>query len=192
MQLILEYAPIILFFVAYQIKGIFFATAVAIAASIATIVYCAISKRKISPIQWMSVGIITVFGGLTLLLQDERFIKAKPTVLYCSFAAALLIGKYVYKKHWIAALFASANIEAPEHAWSRFTWAWIVFFLALAGLNWYVAQTSTLDQWVRFKTLWTGLIVAAFSVLSFLLFLAKHMDLGADTEPPKEKNDERR
>src|SRR6476659_898413 len=104
MHFLAEYFPLILFFVAFKVADIYVATAVAIVASIAQIVYFRMRRGKVAPMHWMSLGIIVVFGGATLLLHDETFIKWKPTVLYWLFAMVLLIGRLVFKRNLIAAL----------------------------------------------------------------------------------------
>ena len=90
MQFLLEYAPIILFFVAYKLQDIYFATGVAIVASVIAIVYAWFSTKRVSTMQWLSLGIIVIFGGATLLLHDETFIKWKPSALYGAFGLTLL------------------------------------------------------------------------------------------------------
>jgi intracellular septation protein len=174
MHFVLEYAPIILFFAAYKIKDIYFATAIAIGASIAAIAYARFAKRKVTSIQWVSLAIIVVFGGATLLLHDEFYIKWKPTALYAAFAITLLIGKLAFKRDWIDILFKQANIQAPTFVWTRITWAWIAFFIAMAALNGYVATYFSLDAWVNFKVWWAMGIFLVFTVGNVLL-LSKYM-----------------
>jgi intracellular septation protein len=164
MQFVLEYAPIILFFAAYKISGIFVATAIAIGASLLSIGYAFFVLKKVTTIQWLSLAIIVVFGGATLLLHDETFIKWKPSALYLSFAIALFVGKVFMKRDWIRVLFEQASIKAPAVVWTRVTWAWIVFFLGMAALNGYVATYYSLDTWVNFKVWWAMGIFLAFTI----------------------------
>jgi intracellular septation protein len=175
MQFVLEYAPIILFFVAYKLKDIYFATGVAVGASIAVIAYSFFVQKKVSTMQWISLAIIVVFGGATLLLHDEVYIKWKPSALYGAFAAALLFGKVILRKDWIGVLFAQANIQAPARVWTTVTWSWIAFFVAMAALNGYVATHFSLDAWVNFKVWWAMGIFFAFTIAN-VLFLSKYMD----------------
>ncbi len=180
MQFLLEYAPIILFFAAYKLKDIYFATGVAIAASIVAIAFAWLSSRKITTMQWLSLGIIVVFGGATLLLHDETFIKWKPSALYGAFGLALLFGKLVLKKDWIKTVFQQAQISAPDALWGKLTWAWIAFFAFMATLNGYVATNFSLDQWVNFKVWWAMGLFFAFTILNVVV-LAKYM---RDDTPP--------
>ncbi len=175
MQFVLEYAPIILFFVAYKLKGIYVATGIAIATSLAAIAYAYFVQKKVTPIQWVSLAIIVVFGGATLLLHDETFIKWKPSALYIVFAITLLFGKLVVKRDWIRVLFEQASIQAPASLWSKITWLWIAFFLGMAALNGYIATHFSLDTWVNFKVWWAMGIFLAFTIAN-VLFLSKYID----------------
>ncbi len=151
MHALLEYLPLILFFGAYKLYGIYVATGVAIAASIATLAFAKARGMPISVMQWVSLFIVVVFGGATILLKDEMFIKWKPSVLYLFGAGALAFGKIVYRKDWLKSLFAQAQLDMPDTAWSKLTWSWVTFFVFLAGLNGYVATYFSLDAWVNFK-----------------------------------------
>src|ERR1700757_3283673 len=113
MQFIGDYFPLLLFFIAFKLWGIFTATAVAIAASIAQIAYFRWRRGKVVPVHWMSLAIIAVFGGATLLLHDETFIKWKPTVLYWLFALTLLLGRVVFRRNLIAALLKDLALPDP-------------------------------------------------------------------------------
>ena len=170
----LEYAPIILFFAAYKLKDIYFATGVAIAASVLAIAYAWFAARKVSTMQWLSLAIIVIFGGATLLLHDETFIKWKPSALYGAFGLTLLFGKLILRRDWIRVLFQQAQIQAPDAVWGRITWAWIVFFALMAALNGYVATQYSLDAWVNFKVWWAMGIFFAFTVANVIV-LAKYM-----------------
>src|ERR1043166_2341291 len=104
MQFIGDYFPLILFFAAFKLWGIFTATAVAIAASVVQIAYFRWRRGKVATVHWISLAIIAIFGGATLLLHDETFIKWKPTVLYWLFAVVLAVGRVVFHKNLLAAL----------------------------------------------------------------------------------------
>ncbi|MBL8309194.1 MAG: septation protein A [Burkholderiales bacterium] len=181
MQFILEYAPIILFFAAYKFKDIYLATGVAIIASVLAIAYAWFATRKVSTMQWLSLGIIVIFGGATLLLHDETFIKWKPTALYAAFGLTLLFGKLVLRRDWIRVLFQQAQIQAPDAVWSRITWAWIVFFAFMAALNGYVATQYSLDTWVNFKVWWAMGIFFAFTIAN-VIALARYMNESERTD----------
>jgi intracellular septation protein len=171
MQLLADYFPLILFFVAFKWQGIYVATAVAIVASIAQILYFR-ARGKVSAVHWMSLAIIAVFGGATLLLQDETFIKWKPTVLYALFGLVLAAGKLVFRRDLMALLLK--DVTLPAAVWSGVTWSWVAFFAAMAVANWYVAFNFSTDTWVNFKV-WGGIgLFLAFALLQGL-WLARHM-----------------
>jgi intracellular septation protein len=171
MQLIADYFPLILFFLAFKWQGIMVATAVAIAASILQIAWFK-WKRKVSAVHWLSLAIIVMFGGATLILQDEVFIKWKPTVLYGAFGAILAVGKLAFGRDLIGYLLKDITLPAP--VWTRVTWSWVAFFAAMAALNWYVAFHFPTDTWVNFKV-WGGIgLFLAFALVQGLL-LARHV-----------------
>src|ERR1700687_688261 len=104
MHFLADYFPLILFFVAFQLSGVYVAAAVAIAASVIQIAYFRWHKGRVATIHWLSLAIIVVFGGATLLLHDETFIKWKPTVLSWLFAATLLICRVLFRRNLFSAL----------------------------------------------------------------------------------------
>jgi intracellular septation protein len=171
MQLVADYFPLILFFLAFKWQGIMFATAVAIIASIAQIAYFK-WKGKVSPVHLLSLAIIVVFGGATLLLQDEVFIKWKPTVLYGAFCAILAGGKLLFGRDLLA--YVLKDLTLPPAVWTRVTWSWAAFFAAMAVLNWYVAFHYSTDVWVNFKV-WGGIGLFLLFAVAQGLFLARHM-----------------
>jgi intracellular septation protein len=171
MQLLADYLPLILFFVAFKLKGIYVATAVAIAASVIQIAWFA-WRGKVSTVHWLSLVIIVVFGGATLLLQDETFIKWKPTVLYGLFGAVLAVGKLAFRRDWIAVLLK--DIALPAHVWSALTWSWIAFFAAMAAANWYIAFHFSTETWVNFKV-WGGIGLFLAFALAQGVWLARHI-----------------
>ena len=172
MQLLADFFPLILFFVAFKWQGIFFATGVAIVASIAQIAFLHWKRRRVSAVNWLSLAIILVFGGATLLLQDEAFIKWKPTVLYALFGVILAGGRLFFGRNLISSLMA--GITLPQPIWSRLTWSWVGFFAFMGVANWYVAFHYPTETWVNFKV-WGGIgLFAAFALAQGLL-LARHV-----------------
>jgi len=176
MQLLADYFPLILFFVAFKLAGIWVATAVAIAASIVQIAYFH-WKRRVSAVHWISFAVIVVFGGATLVLQDETFIKWKPTVLYLVFAFVLAVGKLAYRRDLLGYLMK--DLQLPPAIWTRLTWSWVAFFVAMALANWYVAFHFTTETWVNFKV-WGGIGLFLLFALAQGVVLARHV-----TEPSR-------
>jgi len=149
LKFLFDLFPVILFFVAFKFSDIFVATGVAIAATIAQIAYVLIRRRKVTGMQWMSLGIIVVFGGATLLLRDETFIKWKPTVLYW-IAGLSFLGSLAFGKNLIKTVMAE-GLELPEPVWFKLCVAWGVFFLSKGALNLWVAYNFSTETWVNFK-----------------------------------------
>ena len=173
MKFLFDMFPVILFFVAFKFWGIYPATAVAIGATLLQIGWLIFKKRKIESMLWVSLGVIVVFGGATLLLQNETFIKWKPTVLYWLFAAALGIGALVFKKNLIRAMMEK-QVTLPEPVWVKLLLSWIAFFIVMGVLNLYVAFNFSTDTWVNFK-LFGGMGLMLLFVIGQALMLAKHM-----------------
>ena len=168
MKFLFDLFPVILFFVAYKFGGIYVATGVAMAATFAQIAWLWFRRRPIDSMLWVSLVIITVFGGMTLILQDETFIKWKPTVLYWAFAAALLGGTLFLKKNLMRTLLAE-QVELPEPAWSRLNWSWIGFFVFMGIVNLFVAFNFSTDAWVNFKLFGATGLMLVFVVAQGLL-----------------------
>lgn len=151
MKFLFDLFPVVLFFVAYKVWGLYTATGVAIVASLAQVGWLKARKRKVEPMMWIGLGIIVVAGGATILFQNEMFIKWKPTVLFTAMALAIGIAQFRYRKNPVALIFNNA-IVAPDAIWRKLSISWIVFLLFIAAANlWFAYYTST-DTWVLFKT----------------------------------------
>jgi intracellular septation protein len=173
MKFLFDLFPVILFFVAFRVADIYVATAAAIAATFLQIGILALLRRKIDTMLWVSLAIIVVFGGATLLLRDETFIKWKPTVLYWLFAAVLAVSALAFGKNLIRAMLA-AQVEVPEPVWARLNWSWAAFFAFMGVANLFVAYSFPTDLWVSFKLFGaTGLLLVFVVLQSF--YLARHM-----------------
>lgn len=172
MQLLADYFPLILFFLAFKWQGIYVATGVAMAASVLQIVWLYVTRRRIAPVHWLSLAIITIFGGATLVLHDETFIKWKPTVLYALFGLTLMVGRVAFRRNLIAGLMK--GIELPAPVWTAVTWAWIGFFAFMGVANWYVAFHYSTDTWVNFKV-WGAIVLFLVFAVAQGAFLARYV-----------------
>jgi intracellular septation protein len=121
---------------------------------------------------WVSLGIIVVFGGATLLLHDETFIKWKPTVLYWAFALILLVGRIGFDRNLIAALIP--DLTLPDAVWGRVTWAWIAFLAAMGAANLYIASRFPTDIWVNFK-IWGGIGMFMLAAIATVASVARYL-----------------
>ena len=172
MKLLFDFFPVILFFVAYKFADIFVATGVAIAATVLQIGWVLARGRKVTNMQWMSLAIIGLFGGATLLLRDETFIKWKPTVLYW-LAGVVFLGALAFKTNLVKAVM-SERIELPEPIWTRLAVAWGVFFIFKGTLNIWVAYTFSTDTWVNFK-LFGGMGLMLAFVVAQALWISRYL-----------------
>jgi intracellular septation protein len=173
MKLLFDLFPILLFFVAYKVADIYVATAIAIAASVAQIAWLGLRARPIEGMQWASLAAIVVFGGMTLFLHDETFIKWKPTVLYGLFAAVLAGGRVIFGRNLVKSVMGR-QLALPEPIWHRLSLAWMAFFVAMAGLNLVVAYRFATDVWVNFKLFGTMGLTIAF-VIAQALWLGRYV-----------------
>jgi intracellular septation protein len=182
-KFLFDFFPVILFFVAYKFADIFVATGVAIGATVLQIGWSLARRHKVGKMQWASLAIIVIFGGATLLLRDETFIKWKPTVLYWLFAAAFL-GSLALKTNFVKAVMGE-GLELPDPIWTKLCIAWGVFFIFKGALNLYVAYHFSTDFWVNFK-LFGGMGLLLAFVIAQALWLAKHLpDEPVKADPPK-------
>jgi intracellular septation protein len=173
MKFLFDMFPVILFFVVFKLYGIYEATAIAIAATFVQIGWVWFKHRKVEPMLWVSLGVIVVFGGATLLLQNETFIKWKPTVLYWLFAGALGIAAIGFKKNLIRAMMEK-QVTLPDPVWTKLLLSWIGFFSVMGVLNLYVAFNYSTDTWVNFK-LFGGMGLMLLFVIGQAVMLAKYM-----------------
>jgi intracellular septation protein len=172
MKLLFDLFPILLFFAAFKLADIYVATGVAIVATVAQIAWLKLRGRKVEPMQWASLVIIVVFGGMTLLFHDETFIKWKPTVLYACFAVGLVVAPRITGKNPLRAIMG-AQVALPDAIWSRLTMAWAAFFAFLGILNIVIAYSFPLDVWVDFKVFGTLGLTVLFVIFQ-ALWLGRH------------------
>jgi intracellular septation protein len=189
--------PIIVFFIAYKLgdsfpeqaqtilsafgmhtapggkPGIFLATLVAIFATFVQVGWVKLRGHKVETMLWVSLFIIVVFGGATLYLQDENFIKWKPTVLYWIFAVAIF-GAAMFGKNLIRTMMTS-QMELPDVAWRQMNLSWGGFFAFMGIANLWVANNFSTDGWVNFK-LYGSIVLMLIFVLIQSLMLSKYID----------------
>lgn len=173
MKLLIDFFPIILFFAAFKLWGIYAATAVAIVATIVQIAYLRLKNGKVETMQWLSLGVIVLFGGATLIAQDENFIKWKPTVLYWLMGGALLVGHVLFKKNFLKSLMG-AQLQLPEPVWTTLNWAWTAFFALMGVLNIWIAYRFDTDTWVNFK-MFGGIGLMLVFIVGQAFYLGKYL-----------------
>lgn len=173
MKFLFDLFPVILFFVAFQVWDIYVATGAAIAATVVQIGWLALRGRRIEPMLWASLGIIVVFGGLTLLLRDKTFIQWKPSVLYWLFGA-VLAGAALSGRNLIRSMM-SQQIQLPAAVWARLNWSWVGFFACMGVANLYVAYNFSESAWVNFK-LFGGMGLMIAFVLVQAAYLSRYVE----------------
>jgi intracellular septation protein len=179
MKFLFDFFPVVLFFIAFKLQGIYVATAVAIVATLLQIGWVWFRRRKVDTMLWVSLAVIVVFGGATLALHDETFIKWKPSVLYWLFGAVLLGAQVLFGRNLIRALMGK-EISLPDAVWNRLNLSWVGFFLAMGVLNLAIAFNFETDTWVNFKV-FGGLGLTLVFVVLQAVALARFVQ-------PKEKN----
>jgi intracellular septation protein len=176
LKLALEVGPLVIFFLANaysdrfgiaQDRRIFAATAVFILATIVALAvhYALVRKLPIMPL--VSGAVVVVFGGLTLWLDDELFIKLKPTIVNTLFGLVLLTGLFFGKP--LLAVVLDSVFELTEEGWRKLTFRWAMFFFVLAALNEIVWRTQTTDVWVSFKVFGVVPLTFLFGALQYPL-----------------------
>jgi intracellular septation protein len=178
MHAVFEYIPLIIFFVVNKFADIYWATGSLIATSALQILYYVVKKEKVPTRNWIFFGLIAVFGGLTIFLHDDLFIKWKVTIINEIFAVALIVSYYGFNKNLIKQ-FLSESLTLPEPIWVKLNLAWAALFALLGALNLYVAFNYDLETWVNFKVFGlTGLTLAfaVGSILSLYKYLPQETD----------------
>ena len=171
MKQLIEFFPIVLFFIAYKLYDIYIATATIIAATFVQVIVYWLVYRKIEKMHWITLLLIVVMGGATLYLRDEQFIKWKLTIVECLFGAALLFSQFfgpktLTERIWggLLASMGDGMIDAPASLWKRLNLIWAGLFFGIGLLNVYVMNHFSTDDWVSFKTFGVPALMMIFSI----------------------------
>jgi intracellular septation protein len=174
MKFLFDIFPVLLFFAAFKFWGIYTATAVAIGATVAQVAWSWLRHRKVDNMLWVSLAIIVLFGGATLWLKDEAFIKWKPTVLYWLFAAILLGSALLFRKNLIRTMMEK-QLTLPDPVWQKLNLSWALFFAVMGAANLYVAFHFPTEFWVNFK-LFGGIGLMIAFVVGQGLLLSRYIE----------------
>jgi intracellular septation protein len=177
LKLVLDIGPLVLFFAANAKFGIFSATGAFMVAVLAALAVSYVMTRHIAVMPVVTAVIVLIFGGLTLVLHDELFIKLKPTIIYVLFGGTL-VGGLLFDKPLLGIVFDSV-FHLRDEGWRKLTWRWALFFFALAILNEIVWRTQTTDFWVSFKLFGVVPLTFLFAALQYPL-LTKYSIEGSD------------
>jgi intracellular septation protein len=167
-----DYGPLAAFFVTYVLWGLMAATAVVIVASLVALAVSWLVQRRVPLMPLITAGVVAIFGGLTLWLQDETFIKMKPTIVQ-GLVAAILLGGLALGRPLLRPLLGPMLPPMDEGAWRQLTMRYALFFAGMALLNELVWRTQTTDVWVTFKVFGILTLTVLFA-LSQVPFLARH------------------
>lgn len=162
MALMLEYLPLIAFFVVYKAADIYWATAVLMAATLVQIIALKWLKSPVTGRHWVILGAVMVFGAFTLVLHDDWFVKIKVSIIYLLMALGLVGTLWWRKQSPLESLFGN-DIKVAKKDWQILTYGWALFLLAIAAVNWYIAVNWSQSAWVNFKV---------FGVISLFLLLS--------------------
>lgn len=172
MKMLFDFLPIILFFVAYKVWGIYVATLTAMAISLIQILYFWLRHHRFELMQVITLIIILLLGTATLLLHNPLFIKWKPTAIYWAFAVAFLVTHFFAKKTLIERML-DKNINLPKTVWRKLNLSWIIFFMLLGIVNIYVLYNFSTNAWVNFK-LFGALGATILFVVIQSFYITKH------------------
>lgn len=174
---ILDWIPVISFFVSYKISGIYFATKVLmVASSIQILAIKYVLKNKVTPTSWAILALVLVMGSLTLFFHNDAFIKWKPTVLYLAFAMAFFFAPII-KRESLAELMLASKIKLPTKSWQTLNNIFVIFFIIMSALNTFIFLNFSTATWVNYKLFGTLAITIIFmSGVSYYLMKNKLVD----------------
>ena len=173
MKQLLEFFPILLFFIAYKAYDIYVATAVVIGATIIQVAIAWFKYRKVETMQWITLGLVIVFGGATIILHDEQYLKWKFSIIEWLFGVAFLSSHFIGEKTFIERMMAS-NLSLPATIWTRLNFSWATFFISVGFINVYVMYNYNTDDWVTFKTFIAPALMVVFMVVQ-MSFIYKYI-----------------
>ena len=168
MKQLLEFIPILLFFIGYKLYDIYVATAVVIGATIIQVAIAWFKYRKVETMQWITLGLVIVFGGATIVLHDEQYLKWKFSIIEWLFGLAFLGSHFIGEKTFIERMMSS-NLTLPTNIWTRLNFSWASFFISVGFINVYVMYNYSTDDWVNFKTFVAPALMVVFMVVQMAL-----------------------
>ncbi|CRY70687.1 septation protein A [Yersinia pseudotuberculosis] len=173
MKQLLDFLPLVVFFIFYKMYDIFVASGALIVATLVALAFSWLKYRKVEKMTLVTAAMVLVFGTLTLAFHSDLFIKWKVTVLYVLFALALLVSQWVMKKPLIQRMLGK-ELTLPDKVWSTLNLSWAIFFLVCGLLNIYVAFWLPQDIWVNFKVFGLTAMTLIFTLISGV-YIYRHM-----------------
>lgn len=189
MKILYDFFPLLLFFGAFKLYDIYVATAVAIVASFVQVGIFWLRQRRFETTHLVTLVVIAVFGGLTLILHDDTFIKWKPTIVYWTLGGLVLVSQFLGRKTAVEHLLGK-QIELPPRIWAQQNLSWGIFFLLLGGLNLYVAFYYALElDTVRRQEIWVNFKVFGLMAITFVFVVVQAIFMARHVQPQKPDKD---
>ncbi|MFY8327527.1 inner membrane-spanning protein YciB [Pseudoalteromonas sp. ZZD1] len=192
MHAIIEFIPLLLFFIVFKLADIYWATALLMATTFIQVAYSYLKVGRVPTRQWLFLALAIILGTLTLVFHDAQFVKLKATIIYAGLAISLIVSRYIFAKNLVQkALESMLNnafdtqqpIAVPKATWEKLNLVWIIITASVAALNLYIAYNFPLDIWVNFKVF--GLMAITFvSIFASILALYKYFPED-DVKPSK-------
>ncbi|PVU31940.1 septation protein A [Yersinia pestis] len=173
MKQLLDFLPLVVFFIFIRCTTFFVASGALIVATLVALAFTWLKYRKVEKMTLVTAAMVLVFGTLTLAFHSDLFIKWKVTVLYVLFALALLVSQWVMKKPLIQRMLGK-ELTLPDKVWSTLNLSWAIFFLVCGLLNIYVAFWLPQDIWVNFKVFGLTALTLIFTLISGV-YIYRHM-----------------
>ncbi|MCL6405505.1 septation protein A [Dickeya dadantii] len=183
MKQLIDFIPLIVFFVCYKLYDIYVASGALIAATAAALLLSWFIYRKIEKMMLLTFLMVAVFGTLTLVFHNDQFIKWKVTIIYTLFAVALLFSQFVMKKTLIQRMLGK-ELSLPEMVWAKLNISWAIFFLLCGLANIYIAFWLPQSVWVDFKVFGLTGLTLVFTLLCGV-YIYRHLP----AEPEKTENE---
>lgn len=180
LKFLVELGPLVVFFIVNSRAGIFYGTGCFIAATVVSLIASRFLFGRVPVMPLVSGVVVLVFGGLTLWLQDELFIKLKPTIVNTIFASVLFGGLF-FGKSLLRYLFGDV-FSLTEEGWRKLTFRWACFFVLLAVLNEFAWRLLSTDSWVAFKVFGIMPITMVFAIAQVGLLQRHALDKPEDEE----------
>lgn len=180
----LDFGPLLAFFLAYKLQGIFVGTGIFMATIIAAVLISKVRLGRVSPMLWLSAILVIGFGGLTIYFHDPKFIQIKPTIIY-TLLAALLFGGLMTGRPLLKFVLEHGYKDLSDKGWMKLSRNWAWFFAGMALANELIRANFSFDQWLAIKV-WGATIATLVFALANVPMLMRHgMSLEkVEREPP--------
>ncbi len=174
MAFLFDFFPVLLFFGAYKLTDFFVATGVFIAATLLQIAIQWFRSREVKTMHLVSAGLVLVFGGITLILQDEEFLKWKVSIVNWLFALGFLASAWIGERRTIVQRLMGGELQMADVVWRRLNFMWVAFFIVMGCINLYVMFNFDTAGWVNFKT-WGVIGLTLVFVLLQGIYMSRHL-----------------